>query len=112
MKHEINDGLREQRRERSAAIEDEIHGIFRDEAQPIEQRATESLARITGKLVDDVEAQFSHVCCLKDEPSHSSSYLDQEVCRLLRMLEKRQAMIATLEEALELAGTLVVEIAS
>src|SRR5689334_22674689 len=109
MKEQTTDQLRSTRRQRSEQVEDEVHGVFRDEATPMDDRATNGATILANKLVEDVEEQFEHFCALKSDPTHSASFVDHELCKLLRMMEKRKAMIASLEAALEKAGTLVIE---
>jgi hypothetical protein len=88
---------KDDRRDRGKAIESEVHKVFRDRTLSIEERCTQGLTLLTTKLIDDIETQHNHICGM--HPTHKST-VDAEMCRLLRMLEKRQKTIDKIEAAL------------
>lgn len=88
------------RRDRSHAVEAEAHQVMRDRNLSIEERATRGLSLLTQKLTEDIQAQHEHVCDL--HLHKNASAVDTEMCRLLRMLEKRKKMFDKLEAAFTL----------
>lgn len=88
------------RRERSNAVEGEAHQIMRDRSSSIEERATRGLALLTQKLTEDIQSQYEHACDL--HLHKNASAVDAEMCRLLRMMEKRKKMFDKLEAAFTL----------
>src|SRR5262245_45747049 len=82
---------------RGKAIEGEVHSVFRDRTMSIEDRCTRGLELLTQKLTDDIVEQHDHICGMHTE--HKSA-VDAEMCRLLRMLEKRKKMFDKLEAAM------------
>ncbi len=81
--------------DRSDAIEGAVHEVFRDRNLSIDERAERGLALLTQKLTDDITAQHDHICSLDHEKNPSA--VDTEICRLLRMLEKRKKLFSKLE---------------
>src|SRR5688500_16790557 len=85
-------------RDRAKAIEGDVHEIFRDRNMSVEERAERGLAMLAQTFAEDITAQHDHICTL-DGTKHKSA-VDAEMCRLLRMLEKRKKMFDKLEAAM------------
>jgi hypothetical protein len=96
--------LKNARKERAQAAEQKVHRALRDRTRSPAARATAACSLLAEKMIADVEEQHALVLELRTDKEAEQSYVDAEVSRLLRMLEKRAKVLEKILPSCTLSG--------
>ena len=99
-KEKPGDVLKKERKAQNQTAERELHGIFRGRDRDPGEKAALGLQALGEKVQKDLDRQLQEIVSARG--TGATQYADQEVSRMLRMLEKRREMLLALHESIAL----------
>jgi hypothetical protein len=112
MPDDADEIIKRRRKERSEVAERSAREFLQARESPLGERAESALRLFGDKIAKDVEEQFEYVEALRASiPLTPSKFVELEIARLLRMLEKRKEMIDRMQSAMMLNAELAESLA-